>query len=355
MRSTTSRFLVAVTIAVAVTAGDARAAEPRRIEFGIQTRQEKSSWDELRDAWREAERLGFDSAWVYDHFMPITGTRDAPAFEAWTSIAALAAETTRIRVGVLVTGNTYRNPALLAKMATTVDHISHGRLNLGIGAGWFESEHVAYGFPFGSAKERAERLAEALEVITRLWRDDHPSFDGRYYDLVQAPFAPKPVQRPHPPIVIGGKGKRWIMPLVAKYADEWNVPIGVSPAEMKDRIALLHSLCARHQRTPCDIAVSVFLPLANISDIPLAGPATRLGARVVVDKTVAAAVLAGSAADIAARIQEYVDAGATRVIVSLSPPFDRTLMRRFASEVIPRITGSATHDGPVAASPSPQP
>jgi F420-dependent oxidoreductase-like protein len=307
----------------------------RRIEFGIQTRQEDATFEEIAAAWRNAERLGYDSAWVYDHFMPIVGKQDGPAYEGWTLLSALATQTKRLRVGVLVTGTTYRNPALLAKIATTVDHVSNGRLNFGIGAGWFEPEHTAYGFHFGTARERAERFGEALEVITRLWTADHPSFDGKYYDLVKAPFAPKPVQRPHPPIVIGGKGKQWIMPLVARYADEWNVPIGVTPAGMRERLEIVRKECARLGRTPCQLEVSVFLPLVNITGVPLAGPATRLGARMLYGKDTSRAVLAGSPDEIKGMIRDYVDAGATRVIVALSPPFDAKLMERFATEIMP--------------------
>lgn len=317
-----------------VPAQEAAAPKPR-VRFGIQTGQEQVTWPQLMATWQEAEKLGFDSAWVFDHLMPITGDKNEPCLEAWTLLGALAAHTQTIRIGALVTGNTYRNPALLAKMATTVDHISNGRLNLGIGAGWFEPEHRAYGFPFYSAQERADRLGEALEVISKLWSAEHPSFSGKYYTLTDAPFAPKPIQKPHPPIVIGGQGKKWIMPLVARWADGWNVPIGISPAGVKERREIIRNECERIGRTACDIEVSVFLPLISITNIPLAGPLTRLGARAVVASKVAKNLLAGSPDEIAGQIQQFVDAGATHVIVYLRPPFDRELMRRFATEVMP--------------------
>ena len=310
-------------------------AAPRRVQFGIQTGQEEVTWSDVLSAWKEAEALGFDSAWTFDHLMPIVGDKDAPCLESWTLLGALAAQTQRIRIGALVTGNTYRNPALLAKMAATVDQISNGRLNLGIGSAWFEAEHAAYGFPFYSAKERAERLGEALEVITKLWTVDHPSFAGRYYLLSNAPFAPAPVQKPHPPIIVGGKGKKWIMPLVARYADGWNVPIGVSPQGVKSRLDIIHQECQRLGRASCDIEVSVLLPLISITKIPLAGPMTRLAARARVPGKVARQLLAGSPDDIKAEIQQYVDAGVTQVILYLRPPFDHELMRRFATEIMP--------------------
>jgi len=321
--------------AIATVASAQQAAAQPRIRFGIQTAQEQVTWQQLLETWKEAEKAGYDSAWVFDHLMPITGGKDDSCLEAWTLLAALAAQTQTIRVGVLVTGNTYRNPALLAKMATTVDHISQGRLNLGLGAAWFEPEHRAFGFPFYTAGERAERLGEALEVITRMWSGDRPSFTGKYYSLHEAPVAPKPVQLPHPPIVVGGQGKKWIMPLVARYANGWNAPIGISPAGVKERVEIIRAECTRIGRSPCDIEVSVFLPLINISNLPLAGAATRLGARAVVSSKVAKNLLAGSAEDIVAQIQHFVDAGATHIIIYLRPPFDIELMRRFAAEVIP--------------------
>ena len=336
MRLATLAALLLLPLVTTATEPDAPAPAPAaRVRFGIQTPNQQTTWDDVLATWKEAESLGFDSAWVFDHFMPIFGSTDAPCFEGWTLLAALAAETSRMRIGVLVTGNTYRNPALLAKMATTVDHVSRGRLVLGLGAGWFERDHTAYGFPFGTDHERAKKLEEALQVITKLWSEDHPSFTGRYYSLDKAPFAPANVQRPHPPIVIGGQGKQWIIPLVARYADGWNAVSGVTPDGIRERRALIRGECARVGRTPCPEDVSVLLPLVAITRVPLVGPAVRLGARAVVRSEVASAILADSPSAITARIREYVDAGATEVILSLRPPFDRALLRRFAEEIMP--------------------
>jgi F420-dependent oxidoreductase-like protein len=333
-----------VLTALVMTLSTTTAARP--VEFGIHTPPENATWEDLVATWQEAEHLGFQSAWVYDHFIPIIGDKDGPVLEGWTALAALAAKTEKIRIGVLVTGNTYRNPAVLAKMATTVDHISNGRLELGIGAGWFEYEHTAYGIPFYTAKERAERFAEAMQVINLLWTADHPTFDGKFYDLRQAPFFPKPVQRPHPPIVIGGKGKKWIMPTVARYADEWNVPIGVTPESVKGRIELMKKECERIGRSPCVGRVSALMPLVSITNIPLAGAATRLAARLLVEKRIARALLAGSPDEIKDWIRQYVDAGVTRVILNLRPPYDRELMRRFAREIMPAFRPGAAEAKP---------
>jgi F420-dependent oxidoreductase-like protein len=308
------------------------------IRFGIQTSQQNVTYEQVRDIWKAAEELGFYSAWNYDHLMPILGAdTDGPCLEGWTMLAALAAETSKIRVGTLVTGNTYRNPALVAKMATTVDIISNGRAYLGIGAAWFGEEHEAYGFPFYTARERASRLDEALQVITKLWTEDHPSFDGKFYTLRDAPFAPKSVQQPHPPILIGGQGKKWIMPLVGRYAQVWNAPLRLTPDDIRERITIIKDECRRISRDPCDVEVSAFLVLYKITDIPLAGPVLRLGARLMTEKEIARNVLAGSAKEITEKIQTFVDAGVTHVIMNLQPPYDRGLLERFAKDVMPNF------------------
>jgi F420-dependent oxidoreductase-like protein len=328
---------------LAASAAPAQQPATKKILFGIQTTPQDFTYDELVTIWKDAEALGFDSAWVFDHFIPIMGAdTDGACLEGWTLLSALAAETSKIRVGALVTGNTYRNPAVLAKMATTVDHVSHGRVYLGIGAGWFGFEHRAYGIPFYTDKGRAERLDEALQVITKLWNEDHPSFAGKFYTLEKAPFAPKPVQKPHPPIVIGGQGKKWIVPLVGRYAQGWNAPIGLDPEDMKERINIIDAECKRVGRTDCDgIEVSAFLVLYSISDVPLAGPVLRLGARMIAGERVQRSILAGSPDEIAKKIQSYVDVGVDHVIMNVQPKYDPDLLRRFAEEVMPRFKGGA--------------
>jgi F420-dependent oxidoreductase-like protein len=326
---------IAVLLAALLLPLPIRAETGPKLRFGIQTPNQNVAWDDLVAVWKEAEALGFHSAWVFDHLMPIFGDPDDPCLEGWTALAALAAQTSRMQVGVLVTGNTYRNPALLAKMATTVDHISHGRLALGIGAGWFEHEHRAYDFPFGTPRERARKLEEALQVINKLWAEDHPSFTGKYYRLEKAPYAPGNVQKPRPPIIIGGQGKQWIVPLVARYADGWNAVSGVTVDGVRERRQIIEEECRRIGRSPCPTYVSVLLPLVAITNIPLAGPVVRLGARAVVKKEVARSVLADSPATIRDRLRAYADAGVTEVILSLRPPFDRDLLSRFAKEIAP--------------------
>jgi F420-dependent oxidoreductase-like protein len=311
-------------------------AAPKRIQFGIMTTQQDFTFDELVGIWKDAEALGYDSAWIFDHLIPIMGGKpDGPCLEGWTLLSALAAETSKIRIGTLVTGNTYRNPALLAKMVTTVDQISKGRVYLGIGAAWSEPEHEAYGFPFYTAKGRARRLEEALQVITKLWTEDHPSFAGKYYTLKNAPFAPKPVQKPHPPIVVGGQGEKWIMPLVGRYADGWNAPIGLGPEDIAKRTAIIRDECKRAGRASCDVEVSAFLVLYSITDVPLAGPVLRLGARMIAGERVQKSVLAGSPDEIRKKIQSYVDVGVTHIIMNIQPKYERQLLERFAADVMP--------------------
>src|SRR3954447_25172674 len=166
-----------------------------------------------------------------DHFATLGGRDDGPIFEAWTMLAAMAQMTTRVRIGCAVVGNTYRHPAVLAKMAVTVDHLSRGRLEFGIGAGWAENEHTMLGLPFGTVGDRATRLEEAVPIIKSLWTQPSTTFEGKHYQLVDAIAEPKPMQRPYPPIWVGGTGRRRTLRLVAEHADVWNAP-GGEPEEI---------------------------------------------------------------------------------------------------------------------------
>jgi F420-dependent oxidoreductase-like protein len=188
----------------------------------VDVSQHQLSWQELLGRVRFAEDNGFTGAWVFDHFKPLYGDPGGPCFEGWTLLAALGAATERIRLGALVTGVTYRHPSVLAAEAVTVDHVSDGRLELGIGAAWFDGEHRELGIPFPPTRERVERLEEAVQVLRALMTSDGADFVGRHYQLRGASFNPKPVQRPHPPIWIGASGERQMLPLVGRHADCWH-------------------------------------------------------------------------------------------------------------------------------------
>lgn len=211
----------------------------------------------LRDFWIAADDLGFHSVANYDHFYGLIDDA-GPTFEGWTSLAAMATVVSRARVSCMVTGVTYRNPAVLAKMAVTVDHVSGGRLDFGLGAGWHEPEHRGYGIEFPSAGTRVAMLDEALTIIKRLWTEERVSVDGRFYTLTDALCEPKPLQRPHPPIIIGGE-KPKMLRVVARHADEWNVPSHGDVDLWAKTSARLDDACGEVGRDPADITRSVQL------------------------------------------------------------------------------------------------
>ena len=192
------------------------------MRVGIETAQHRVEWFELLERVRYVEAAGFDGAWVFDHFKPLYGRGPAPCLEGWTLLSALAAATTRIRLGTLVTGMTYRHPSVLAAEAVTVDHVSGGRLELGVGASWFEREHQELGIPFPRTAERVDRLEEGIEVMRLLMTTDDASYEGRHYRLRQATYRPRPVQRPYPPLWLGASGERRMLPLVGRVADAWH-------------------------------------------------------------------------------------------------------------------------------------
>ncbi len=231
------------------------------MRIGLDVAQHQLLWPELAERVQFAESAGFDGAWVFDHFSPLYGDPNGPCLEGWTLLAGLAAITSRIRLGVLVTGITYRHPLVLATEAITVDHISNGRLELGLGAAWHQPEHEALGIPFPSIKERAERLEEGAQVIRLLMTKDRATFSGRHYQLRGASYHPRPVQRPHPPIWIGASGEQLMLPIVARQADAWHA-FG-SEASMVRKSRLLDQLAEKAGRDPTAILRSASLSLSR--------------------------------------------------------------------------------------------
>jgi len=236
--------------------------------FGISTAPSQVGYRDILQVWQEADAIPeIEHAWVYDHLMPIFGDLDGPTYEGWTLLSALAARTERLRVGVMVTSNRFRPPAMLAKIAATVDAVSGGRLEFGIGAGsrpsvsFARREYEAHGLPYHDAAYAVGSLAEACTIIRRLWAEDEPfDFDGAYHHLIGAWCNPKPVQRPHPPILIGGRSIETLR-VVAEHADVWNMPGGDLDDAVR-RSALLDRLCAEIDREPASITRSIALPVS---------------------------------------------------------------------------------------------
>jgi F420-dependent oxidoreductase-like protein len=233
--------------------------------FAFKTPPQHGAWQDFLDVWRAADDIDvFESGWTMDHFYPLTAPMDGDIHESWTMLAALAQATTRLRLGSMVNGMHFRHPAVTANMAVTVDHISNGRLDLGLGAGWFESEAAAYGIPLGTLKERSDRFEEGVEVIVRLLTQDTTSFSGEYFQLVDARCNPKPVQKPIP-VVIGGSGPKRTLKVVARWADMWDTfPESVDKWQMTR--AILDEHCATIGRNPSDIRSSIHFGWAADAD-----------------------------------------------------------------------------------------
>ena len=234
------------------------------MRFGIDVAQHQLAWPELLRRVRFAEQAGFDGAWVFDHFKALYGDRSGPCLEAWSLLGALSVTTERIRLGALVTGVTHRHPSVLATQAVTVDVLSNGRLELGIGAAWNEPEHRQLGIPFPRTRERAERLEEAIEVMRALMTKERATFRGKHYSLASASYRPRPVQRPHPPIWVGATGERLMLPIVARQADAWHGFGSVS--ELRRKSALIDELAKRAGREPKAVLRSASLSLSRPLD-----------------------------------------------------------------------------------------
>ena len=248
------------------------------MRFGVDCSQHQQTWSELVGRVQFAESAGFDGAWIFDHFKPLYGSPDGPCLEAWTLLAALGAVTSSIRLGTLVTGVTYRHPSVLAASALTVDHVSDGRLELGLGAAWFDEEHRQLGIPFPRTGERARRLDEALQVMKLLFTTDGASFDGRYYTLDGAALHPRPVQQPHPPIWIGASGRKLTLPITGRHADVWHT-FGDADS-IRSMRAVVDEAAVAAGRDPSSIATAAMLSISEPWDAVRSSAESLAGAGV---------------------------------------------------------------------------
>ncbi|HEY1777640.1 MAG TPA: LLM class F420-dependent oxidoreductase [Solirubrobacteraceae bacterium] len=240
------------------------------MRFELKTANQHSPWSDILALWRAADEIElFDGGWLFDHFYPIVPAADpmGPCLEAWTMLAALAQATSRLRLGTMVTGVHHRHPAVLAKMVATVDVISGGRLELGLGAGWNDEESGAYGMELGNLSERFDRFDEALHVITSLLSRDTTDFDGTYYQLSDAHCEPKCVQTPYPPILIGGIGEKRTLPAVAQYAQRWDSAAASTPAEFARKREVLARYCHDIGRDVRDITTSTHIRWRRNQDV----------------------------------------------------------------------------------------
>ena len=309
----------------------------RAMRFGIQTGPQHVTWPELVNIWQVADSLKFDTAWTFDHFFPIMSDPKGSQLEGWVTLTALAEKTRHVRVGTLVTGITYREPAVLAKMGATLDVITGGRLEMGLGAAWFQQEHEALGIPFPPVAERIKRLGEACEVILRMWTEDAATWDGHYYQIKEAYCNPKPVQKPHPPILIGGGGEQLTLKMVARYANEWNA-FG-SPDIFRHKIEVLQRHCEAIGRDPNTIEKSVSMPPVlskdrSKLDAMLADMASR---RAMTIEDAKAAMLWGTPDEAIRKIEAYRDIGVSHIILSLRAPYDPAQLELFVREVLPAL------------------
>jgi F420-dependent oxidoreductase-like protein len=305
------------------------------VRFGVSLWPQGATWPELRAASALVDELGYDSLWSYDHFLALGADPTQPVFDGWTTIAALAELTSRARLGILVTGVTHRNPAILAKMAATLDHISGGRAILGLGAAWHEHEHRTYGIPFPSARERLDLLDEACVVIRSLFEDEETSFDGRHCTAERAILWPKPLQE-RLPILIGGGGEQRTLRIVARHADLWN-SFG-SPEVVAHKLEVLQGHCDAVGRDRATIGITLNVGII-VRDSPEATQARldEIGAAAHFPDYAASNRPYGTPDEVARRLAEYVRAGVSEIIAVMPAPYDLVTLTRLATEVRPRL------------------
>jgi F420-dependent oxidoreductase-like protein len=306
--------------------------------------QEGVTWQEWVAVARAAERLGFEAIFTSDHYLSVQGDRDRGSSDAWTNLAGLAAATSTIRLGTLVSPVTFREPAVLTKAAVTVDRISGGRVEIGIGAGWWEEEHRTHGFPFPPVGERFDRLEEQLEVVHRLLTEDVVTFEGRHYRLEDAPFTPKGVQEPHPPIIVGGDGGPRLAALVSRWADEFNTVSG-PPESVRERIRRVRdrldadgrdqSTLTTSLMTWCYVGATEAEALQRIERARRR--AMRAGAFEDELSTLREECIVGSPVQAIERLREYEEAGVQRVMLNHELFDDLEMLDVLADAILPWV------------------
>lgn len=300
----------------------------RPIRFGIQTPQEGATYEDLRNHWVEADRLGYDAIFLDDHMFPVLVSPDADQLDPFGILGALAAATDRIRVGVLVTDNDYRHPALHARMIHAVDVITGGRAIFGVGAGWFSSEYDAYGIPFDAPKIRTSRLSEGIEIYKLASTEESFSFDGEYYTLANLRSAPKPVQRPWPPILVGAHGEKFGLKTVARHAEMWN--FGGTPDEFKQKLKVIAEHCHAIGRDPEEIEATWFGQL--VIDPDPARVEQRMAGR-----GAGLSAIHGTPEQVIDRILEYKEVGVTGFYAMFGRISNLTSTQLFAETVMPHF------------------
>ena len=305
------------------------------IRFGIQTGQQLIAWEDMLALWHRADSWGYDSLWNFDHFYPIFVDPEGPCLESWTTLSALAQATRRARIGTMVNGNTYRNPCLTAKMTATLDHISGGRLNLGIGAGWFELEHRAMGFDFKTVPQRLAALDEACQIIKGMLTEPRTTLHGRHYHVTDVIGLPKPLQQPHPPIMIGGTGEKVLLKLVAKHANMWNA--SASTERMGELIEIIRRHADKLQRDADAIEKTVMIPLAYKADADRQSFMCNLiaGMRATSPEDARRGIMIGERQECLDTVERYRKVGVTHFIFMLFQPIREEEIQAFAEDVMP--------------------
>jgi F420-dependent oxidoreductase-like protein len=308
--------------------------------------QEGVTWPEWMAAAQTAERLGFGAIYTSDHYFSVMGNRERGSSDAWANLAALAAVTSTIRLGTMVSPVTFRLPAVLAKCAVTVDRISDGRVDVGMGAGWWQEEHRSHGFPFPPTNERFEMLTEQLEIVHRLLTEDEVTFEGQHYCLEGAAFAPKGVQLPHPPIIVGGAGGPRIAALVSLWADEFDT-VGVGPVEAGERIARVRDRLDADGRSQDTLTTSVmtWCYVGATEDEALQRIHTARERAMRADRfedeleELRATCVVGSAQQAAERISEYAASGVEKIVLNHELFDDLEMLEVLANQVFPIVEG----------------